>query len=214
MYQGKKKDFLSVLIATFLLGGCATKQKEKETTHLPSESNLSESSSSDATSQESDLASFTILSEKELTLGLHPFPVNTPEEKPEAVKAAWKVYGKHLTALLVLSERKYALYQEVQARQVMIEAWLIEKQKDPNLIDETLDVHVAARKAGFLREYVWSYFYDPEWGAMPIDLKLSEFATWLLKEHPNHLSEQLTLVVYVRSLDGKSIGRLYPNLQK
>jgi tetratricopeptide (TPR) repeat protein len=118
----------------------------------------------------------------------------------EAALAAWIAYGAARAKLF--DERighfhnqsgdDYAL--ELGARAVLADVWAEKRQMQTNpYLDLLLDV----RRAGFLEEYVVTYFAKPGWtipGDALSELTLAEFGRWGKTRLANHQAQTLVTV--------------------
>lgn len=74
---------------------------------------------------------------------------------------------------------------ESRARRLMAESWAEKQLADDSLRDSYLDTLVAVREAGFLPEYVVTYYGRPGW-TVPADLDRAGFAAWRRTQLPGH----------------------------
>jgi hypothetical protein len=66
---------------------------------------------------------------------------------------------------------------ESMARRLLAESWAEEQRADPALRDRYLDALVEVHVAGFVPEYVVTYFGRSDW-RLPADLDLAGFRAW------------------------------------
>ena len=71
---------------------------------------------------------------------------------------------------------QYTFTEEIEARKGCAYLWREVKVKD-DLTNRYLDAPVAVLEAGFLQEYVWTYFRNSNW-QQPESLRLDEFDHW------------------------------------
>ena len=66
---------------------------------------------------------------------------------------------------------------EFSARQLMLDTWEENLAEDPTIRYEYLDDLVRVREAGFLDEYVVSYYGDRNW-QVPVEVDVGAFTAW------------------------------------
>jgi len=70
----------------------------------------------------------------------------------------------------------------------------ITSKQPAGAVDTSFAGMIAARNAGYLREYVWTYFRRPYW-TQPGDLKLEEFKVWSSRNLKDHLPADVSRVL-------------------
>jgi len=105
---------------------------------------------------------------------------------------AWIGYGASLATSIKDGHRRDCFETEFKAREFMIDLWLrLKKEKETDPYIEDL---VKVRDAGFLREYVWTFFRTPAWSAPPAGLKLADFRNWRADHLHGHKPQTLAAV--------------------
>lgn len=104
----------------------------------------------------------------------------------DAVLQSWVVYSLARAACQLevgaeIPSRASTFPCESLARRLLAESWADERLADPSLGDAYLDALVGVHAAGYLPEYVVTYFGRDEW-VLPADLDLEGFKTWR-REH-------------------------------
>lgn len=116
------------------------------------------------------------------------------------ILSPWMIYGA--VRALWMNEKfvkenpgvdyRYTFDEELDARKLLACIWKELKEKDSTLSDAYLDALMNVNDAGFLSEYVWSFFRVAEWGTPSQTLKINEFEDWRKINLPDH--RPLTLV--------------------
>ncbi len=132
-------------------------------------------------------------------INLHPMI-----ENDEALSTAWFVYastksqwltGEYFTKHPNIPEqdRQSALELEFYARQDLLTVWeVLSHNGEPQ--DDYLGILSRVHKAGFLREYIWTFLNQAKIEPSQ-KLKLDEFQTWCEKHQLiNHQAETLAMV--------------------
>ena len=76
--------------------------------------------------------------------------------------------------------------EEVDARTQMAEGYQRFSAEDGTLHDDYLDDLVKVEKAGFMKEYVWTYLRQSSWSDAEKPTKMTDFATWKEVNLSNH----------------------------
>lgn len=123
---------------------------------------------------------------------------DTLDKKNTSVLAGWMVYagaralwidGKFLETFPDQGTYRYSFSEELDARKNLINFWLSLKKKPPAPIDPYFDQLVDIDRAGFLREYVWVYFFSDHWLETPDGLQLDKFNKWKHENQPGHQAQ-------------------------
>jgi hypothetical protein len=129
-------------------------------------------------------------------------------ENPKGEGAFWLLY---LSTRALYIEKHSSLYEkkegpitptfdeECEARKVVVESYRQIKESDKELNVPYFNDLDRIEKAGYLREYVWTYFYQFNWKKKPEDLKLEAFDKWRLVELKDHEAITKGRVTYVTS---------------
>ena len=80
---------------------------------------------------------------------------------------------------------RYTFAEEAAARDASARVWIERREFQKGKPDGYLDRLIEVFKAGYIREYTWTYLRDPLW-AEPAGLRLAAFDAWRrvnLKDH-------------------------------
>ena len=94
---------------------------------------------------------------------------------------------------------RHTLDEEVAARDGCAHLWRELKSKDGR-VDRYLDDLLAVQQSGFIREYVWFYFREPDW-SKPANLRLSDFDQWQDIHLKSHTPETKAYAHSVKNTD-------------
>lgn len=114
---------------------------------------------------------------------------------------------------------RYTFSEELFARDMMCRVWPEHKRNSPGLSDDYLDTLRYILDSGFLPEYVWCFFWVPEWGNPTESLRLREFSEWQKTHLKDHRAEthafvsktDITTAVDSQEIDTKSACALLEN---
>ena len=125
------------------------------------------------------------------------------EDGNESIAAAWIGYA--LARLVWVRDNapqmedfsyRISFEEEVHGRESLVKIWEELKEKDPALKNIYLDEALMIYKAGYLREYVWLYFWEDTWKELPSEARVKEFIAWQDSNLPNHPVETLAGLVF------------------
>ena len=111
------------------------------------------------------------------------------------VSAAWLGYGiaraKWVGENVLRGQSGSVTYrrsfeEELYGRESLAKIWEELKAKDQGLADKYLDELLAVSNAGFLREYVWLYFWSGAWKTPPDGLRMADFEKWRAENLRGH----------------------------
>jgi hypothetical protein len=91
--------------------------------------------------------------------------------------------GEALTA----GERVASFEEEVRGRTMAVNMFRALKRNDARLASVYFSDIDRVEAAGFLREYVWSYFHKGSWKTPPAGLNLDGFNAWRATHLLNHV---------------------------
>ena len=77
---------------------------------------------------------------------------------------------------------------EFSARRLLLDTWTEKQALDPAIREPYLDDLVAVREAGYLDEYVVSYFGKRDW-QVPVEVDVGEFRGWQKQNLRGHRPE-------------------------
>ena len=77
---------------------------------------------------------------------------------------------------------------EFTARQLMLDSWEGHRLDDPTVADDYLDQLAEVRDAGYLDEYVATYFGKREW-QIPVEVDVDDFNRWRRQHLRRHRPE-------------------------
>ena len=106
--------------------------------------------------------------------------------------SAWIGYGGSLISSIEDGHKRDCFDTELKAREFMVDFWL--KVKEEKHTDTYIEELVKVRDASYLREYVWTFFRTPAWGAPPDGLKLVEFWNWRADHLRGHRPQTLAAI--------------------
>ena len=124
------------------------------------------------------------------------------EKKSEGALAAWLGYAmaravwvrdNFTTEEAVNGEYKNSFEEEIDAYTKMVQIWRELKESDPQLSDPYLNLLERVDDAGFLKEYIWTYIHDGNWGGFP-DLDMDGFDVYAKKYLVGHTPEKITTI--------------------
>jgi hypothetical protein len=78
---------------------------------------------------------------------------------------------------------------ECKGRSCALETYVVQRQKKEMEKDEYWEDVKKVEEAGFLSEYVWTFFHRDAWSENDKPKKLEEFKRWQAKVIPNHKPE-------------------------
>ncbi len=122
------------------------------------------------------------------------------EEGKQPVMAVWITYALSRLAWIrknapeVTEEPTYHVSffeEELSGRESLIKAWGELQDKDPSLKDPYLDELLIVYKNGYLKEYVWYYLWEEDWGEPSEEVRMEEFIDWQDANLPGHQAETL-----------------------
>ncbi len=76
--------------------------------------------------------------------------------------------------------------EEIAGRTAAVNVYEQMRNQGKNERDAYWDDVVKVSKAGFLPEYVWTYFRKPSWKESAAPIKLAAFTTWQRSNLPSH----------------------------
>jgi hypothetical protein len=83
---------------------------------------------------------------------------------------------------------QYTFAEEVAARSACARVWLERREFQKAKPDPYLDQLIEVFKSGYIPEYTWIYFRDPQWPP-PAKLRLAEFEAWRKTNLKDHKAE-------------------------
>jgi hypothetical protein len=125
------------------------------------------------------------------------FVINfNPEGKPALV---WLAYNVCRMGFIVQHRADYpakgvgaipaSFADECSGRSGALEVYVAQREKKEMEKDEYWEDVKKVEEAGFLSEYVWTFFRRDDWPENDKPKKLEEFKRWQAKEIPNHKPE-------------------------
>jgi len=105
---------------------------------------------------------------------------------------AWIGYGGSLISSIKDGHKHDCFDTELKAHEFMADFWL--KVKEEKHTDTYIEELVKVRNASYLREYVWTFFRTPAWGAPPDGLKIVEFWNWRADRLRGHRPQTLVAI--------------------
>ncbi|UCC95954.1 MAG: hypothetical protein JSW40_04190 [Candidatus Omnitrophota bacterium] len=129
-----------------------------------------------------------------------------------SVSAAWLAYAvtrglwyekTFLETFPDEKEYRYTFEEEVEAREFLAQVWVELSQKDTSIHDRYLDELVFVTEHGYLKEYVFFYFEDPQWGVDRNSLRMMEFIQWAQEHIPQHQPETLATISEITSSESE-----------
>ena len=94
---------------------------------------------------------------------------------------------------------RHTFEEEVAAREGCVHLWRKLKLQDGRM-DDYLDDLLAIQQSGFIREYVWLYFGEPDW-SKPDNLRLLDFDQWQRLHLKSHTPETKANAHFVKNTD-------------
>jgi hypothetical protein len=79
--------------------------------------------------------------------------------------------------------------EELKARDSAVQIYTELKEKDKSVSSPYFDDLTEIRKAGFLKEYVWTFLRQSTWSTPPTPDRLALFKEWMDRHLPNHKAE-------------------------
>lgn len=88
---------------------------------------------------------------------------------------------------------QYTFDEECECRLNMAKLWESMKEKQNNLKNNYFDDVVMISKTNYFKEYIWTNYYVPAWGA-PSNLDLEPYDKWAKKNLKKHKVETRSMI--------------------